>query len=205
MVKDLKAGRTPAAHLGAQAKQRSLHNNYLTLPVIFLMLSVHYPLAFATQFNWLIASIIFLIGVLIRHYFNSKHARIGKPNWTWFLALALFVVIIWLSSFSKQNTEAIILNESSAFYQNEKFSEVNDIVLSRCSMCHTKEPFYEGVGRAPKDIILDSEVDIVKYAKVIALQSGYSSAMPPGNITYMEDSERQIIVKWYLESVDNKS
>ncbi|MCF6343882.1 MAG: urate hydroxylase PuuD [Devosiaceae bacterium] len=205
VVKDLKAGRTPAAHLGAQAKQRSLHNNYLTLPVIFLMLSVHYPLAFATQFNWLIASIIFLIGVLIRHYFNSKHARIGKPNWTWFLALALFVVIIWLSSFDKQNTETIILNESSSFYQNEKFSEVNDIVLSRCSMCHTKEPFYEGIGRAPKDIILDSEADIVKYAKVITLQSGYSSAMPPGNITYMENSERQIIVKWYLESVDNKS
>ncbi len=205
VVKDLKAGRTPAAHLGAQAKQRSLHNNYLTLPVIFLMLSVHYPLAFATQYNWLIASIIFLIGVLIRHYFNTKHARIGKPNWTWFLALALFIVIIWLSSFGKQNTEAIILNESSSFYQNEKFSEVNNIVLSRCSMCHTQEPFYEGVGRAPKDIILDSEADIVKYAKVITLQSGYSSAMPPGNITYMEDGERQIIVKWYLESIDNKS
>jgi uncharacterized membrane protein len=83
VVADLLAGKSPDPALGKQAKQRSLHNNYLTLPVIFLMLSNHYPLAFGTQFNWIIAALIFLIGVLIRHFFNSMHAGKGTPYWTW--------------------------------------------------------------------------------------------------------------------------
>ena len=83
VVADLKAGRVPDAKYGKIAKQRSLHNNYLTLPVIFFMLSSHYPLAFATQWNWLIASLIFLEGVVIRHWFNTRHARKGNPHWTW--------------------------------------------------------------------------------------------------------------------------
>jgi len=78
VVADLKAGRVPDAKYGKIAKQRSTHNNYLTLPVIFLMLSNHYPLAFASQYNWIIASLVFLMGVTIRHYFNSIHARKGS-------------------------------------------------------------------------------------------------------------------------------
>ena len=74
VVADLIAGRKPDPKYGKIAKQRSTHNNYLTLPVLFLMLSNHYPLAFATEFNWVIASLVFIIGVLIRHYFNTMHA-----------------------------------------------------------------------------------------------------------------------------------
>ncbi len=83
VVADLKAGRKPDPKYGKIAKQRSTHNNYLTLPVLFLMLSNHYPLVFATQYNWLIASLVFLMGVTIRHWFNTKHARKGNPHWTW--------------------------------------------------------------------------------------------------------------------------
>ena len=79
VVADLKAGRTPDPKYGKIAKLRSTHNNYLTLPVVFLMLSNHYPLAFGTEFNWVIASLIFIIGVLIRHYFNTRHAGKGSP------------------------------------------------------------------------------------------------------------------------------
>ena len=87
VVADLIAGRKPGSgNTARQAKQRSLHNNYLTLPVLFLMLSNHYPLAFGTQFNWVIASLVFIIGVLIRHYFNTMHARKGNPTWTWLAA-----------------------------------------------------------------------------------------------------------------------
>ena len=78
VVADLQAGREPDAKYGKIAKLRSTHNNYLTLPVIFLMLSTHYPLAFATDFNWIIASLVFLMGVTIRHWFNTHHARKGK-------------------------------------------------------------------------------------------------------------------------------
>lgn len=80
VVADLIAGRTPDPALGKQAKQRSTHNNYLTLPVLFLMLSNHYPLAFGTQYNWIIASLVFLMGVTIRHWFNTQHARKGAPT-----------------------------------------------------------------------------------------------------------------------------
>ena len=101
VVADLKAGRVPDAKYGKIAKQRSLHNNYLTLPVLFLMLSNHYPLAFATEFNWVIASLVFIIGVLIRHYFNTAHARKGNPTWTWLAAAVLFMIIAWLSTVPK--------------------------------------------------------------------------------------------------------
>ena len=84
VVADLIAGRKPDAKYGKIAKQRSTHNNYLTLPVIFLMLSNHYPLAFAGQNTWAIASLVFLMGVTIRHWFNTHHARKGNPHWTWF-------------------------------------------------------------------------------------------------------------------------
>ena len=92
VVADLVAGRKPDPKYGRIAKTRSLHNNYLTLPVIFLMLSNHYPLAFGTEFNWVIASLIFLIGVLIRHYFNTVHARKGNPHWTWGAAAVIFII-----------------------------------------------------------------------------------------------------------------
>ena len=83
VVADLKAGRVPDARYGQIAKQRSTHNNYLTLPVIFFMLSNHYPLAHSSAYSWVIAALVFLLGVSIRHYFNSRHARQGNPVWTW--------------------------------------------------------------------------------------------------------------------------
>jgi uncharacterized membrane protein len=97
VVADLKAGRTPDPKYGKIAKLRSTHNNYLTLPVIFLMLSNHYPLAFASEWNWLIASLVFLMGVTIRHFFNTMHAKGGYKWWTWGATAAIFAVIMWLS------------------------------------------------------------------------------------------------------------
>ena len=203
VVADLKAGRVPAAHLGAQAKQRSLHNNYLTLPVIFLMLSNHYPLAFATEYNWIIASLVFLMGVLIRHYFNTKHARKGTPHWTWLLSALIFIAIMWLSSNPRlPGTEAETLPPGGeAFISSPHFEAVRNTVMGRCTMCHTAEPYQDGVVAPPKDVILDNDVAIVAHARQIALQSGYSTAMPPGNVSFMEPQERALIVTWYRESL----
>jgi uncharacterized membrane protein len=83
VVADLKAGRTPDPDYGRVAKLRSMHNNYLTLPVLFLMLSNHYPLAFASDYNWVIASLVFLMGVTIRHFFNERHAGTSNPTWAY--------------------------------------------------------------------------------------------------------------------------
>lgn len=199
VVADLIAGRIPDAKYGKIAKQRSTHNNYLTLPVVFLMLSNHYPLAFGTQYTWLIASLVFLMGVTIRHFFNTMHARKGTPYWTWAVTAILFIIIMWLSTapmFQADKSE-----EAQAglvqFAQAEGWEEVHDIILGRCSMCHAEEPFYEGILWAPKGVRLDTEAQIVRNARAVYLQAGLSHAMPPANLSYIEEEERAAIVKWY--------
>ncbi|MBO9451630.1 urate hydroxylase PuuD [Tropicibacter sp. R16_0] len=202
VVDDLKNGRTPDPKYGKIAKLRSTHNNYLTLPVVFLMLSNHYPLAFATEYNWIIASLVFLMGVTIRHYFNSMHAGLGKPNWTWMVTALLFIAIIWLSTAPMHQT----LEEAEAkpltpyeqkFAEADGFEEAHEIVLGRCSMCHAREPFWDGILWAPKGVLLETEADIARNAQAIYLQAGITHAMPPANITYMEDEDRLAIVKWF--------
>jgi len=201
VVADLKAGRTPAAYLGMQAKQRSLHNNYLTLPVIFLMLSNHYPLAFATEFNWVIASLVFLIGVLIRHYFNTIHARKGNPHWTWAASAILFVIIMWLSTVPQVLTgERKISAAEERFISSAHFPAVRDTVMGRCGMCHAEETAYEGIHIAPKNVKLDNDNDIAAHAREIYLQAGRSHAMPPGNVSGITEEERRLLVTWFEEA-----
>jgi len=205
VVADLKAGRVPDAKYGKIAKQRSTHNNYLTLPVIFLMLSNHYPLAFATQYNWVIASLVFLMGVTIRHYFNAKHARQGNPTWTWLVTVILFLLIAWLSTapmFQADQTDATMNVPAQKFASAEGFSDVHDIILGRCSMCHATEPSWPGLHWAPKGVRLETEAEIATAARRIYVQAGITHAMPPGNLSYMEPEERATIVAWYRAATD---
>ncbi|RUW68553.1 MULTISPECIES: urate hydroxylase PuuD [unclassified Mesorhizobium] len=198
VVADLIAGRKPDPKYGKIAKQRSLHNNYLTLPVLFLMLSNHYPLAFGTEFNWVIASLVFIIGVLIRHYFNSVHARKGNPTWTWLGAAVLFVIIIWLSTAPKVLTgEPKASAAAETYIASAHFQAVRDTVLGRCSMCHAEEPAYEGIYHAPKGVMLDTDARIAEHAREIYLQAGRSHAMPPANVTQISDKERALLVAWF--------
>ncbi|MEI9407061.1 urate hydroxylase PuuD [Mesorhizobium argentiipisi] len=201
VVADLIAGRKPDPKYGKIAKQRSLHNNYLTLPVLFLMLSNHYPLAFGTQFNWVIASLVFIIGVLIRHYFNTVHARKGNPTWTWLGAAVLFMIIIWLSTVPKVLTGEPKTSAASAAAQvyiaSAHFPAVRDTVLGRCSMCHTQEPVYEGIYHAPKGVLLDTDERIAEHAREIYIQAGRAHAMPPANVTQITDQERALLVAWF--------
>ena len=203
VVADLKAGRTPDAKYGKIAKLRSTHNNYLTLPVVFLMLSNHYPLAFATRYNWIIAALVFLMGVTIRHYFNTRHARAGNPVWTWVATAVLFIAIMWLSmapleqqSYEESEARALTPTET-VFAEAEGFDEVADIVLGRCSMCHAREPGWDGIHRAPKNVLLETRPEIAAAARQIYIQAGVSHAMPPANISWMEPQERAKIVEWY--------
>lgn len=203
VVADLQAGRTPDAKYGKIAKLRSTHNNYLTLPVIFLMLSNHYPLAFATQYNWLIAALVFLMGVTIRHFFNTMHARGGMKWWTWAVTAALFAGIMALSMAGPEYTpleeeEARALTPTEQrFAQADGFEDVTDIVMGRCAMCHAREPGYDGIGHAPKNVLLEAPSEIAAEAKRIYLQAGLSTAMPPANVSWMEPEERAAIVAWY--------
>ena len=201
VVASLKAGEKPDPALGKQAKQRSLHNNYLTLPVIFFMLSNHYPLAFGTQFNWIIAALVFLMGVTIRHYFNTVHARKGNPTWTWLATAILFILIAWLSTVPKVLTgdreEEAASAHAAPYLASAHFEAVRDTVLGRCSMCHSTEPFWEGIHQAPKAVMLDTDAKIAANAREIYLQAGRSHAMPPGNLTGITPEERKLIVAWF--------
>ncbi|HHY48576.1 MAG TPA: cysteine desulfurase, partial [Alphaproteobacteria bacterium] len=178
-----------------------LHNNYLTLPVVFFMLASHYPLAFATQWNWLIAALIFLEGAIIRHWFNTRHARRGNPHWTWAAAIVIFVCIAWLSSGPKLPTgaETVASPSAEAMMRSPHFEAAVQAVQTRCPMCHTAEPAWDGIAQAPKNVILDNPVAIANHAEQIAMQAGYSHAMPPGNVTEMTDAERALLVAWFRD------
>ncbi|MEF3048562.1 urate hydroxylase PuuD [Pseudotabrizicola sp. L79] len=200
VVADLKAGRKPDPKYGKIAKQRSTHNNYLTLPVLFLMLSNHYPLVFATEWNWVIASLVFLMGVTIRHFFNSEHAGKGSPWWTWAVTAVLFLLIAWLSTAPMRTVpepEAKLTGAALRFVAADGFEDVVSIVQGRCSMCHAAEPVWEGLHWPPKGVVLENEAQIAHEARRIVLQSGLSHAMPPGNLSYMEPAEREAIVRWF--------
>ncbi|PLW78806.1 urate hydroxylase PuuD [Cohaesibacter celericrescens] len=204
VVADLKAGRVPDAKYGKIAKLRSTHNNYLTLPVIFLMLSNHYPLAFASPYNWVIAALVFLMGVTIRHYFNSKHAGKGHPIWTIPATIVLFIAVIWISLLPAEHLGEEMEESSRPLSPSEQkfasadgFEEVSDIIMSRCSMCHARETAWDGIGVAPRGLYLEHEGEIARAAQLIFLNAGVTNAMPPANVTYMEPEERRAIVKWF--------
>ncbi|MGP1358012.1 urate hydroxylase PuuD [Roseicyclus sp.] len=201
VVADLKAGRTPDPKYGKIAKLRSTHNNYLTLPVIFLMLSNHYPLAFASEWNWLIASLVFLMGVTIRHFFNTMHARGGYRWWTWGATATIFAAIVWLSVLPLMRDdpveEAALSPAQAAFAAHPDFTEVADIVYSRCSMCHAQEVFWPGIAVAPGGVMLDTDARIAVHAREIYLQAGVSHAMPPNNLSMIDDAERRALRDWY--------
>jgi uncharacterized membrane protein len=201
VVDDLKAGRAPDPRLGKEAKQRSLHNNYLTLPVIFFMLANHYPLAFGTEFIWVMAGLILLLGALIRHFFNSMHATGRKPWWTWGAAAALFLGVVALSTWrggipSGDDVSSYSKDPELALAHSLHFEDAQNIVLSRCSMCHAREPLWEGISVPPKNVVLETADDIVRNAALIESQAVRSRAMPPGNVTEMTPEERDALALW---------
>jgi len=208
VVADLKAGKEPDPALGKAAKQRSLHNNYLTLPVIFLMLSNHYPLAFATEWNWVIAGLVLLMGAVIRHFFNTMHATGEQPWWCWALAGILFIIVITLSGAPGWRTGSAEAETATrdwsgdpqyALATSPHFEEAEAIILSRCSMCHAREPLWPGMIHPPKNIPLETADDVVHYASLIERQAVRSHAMPPGNITGLEPAERELLARWLAD------
>ncbi|MEJ6745535.1 MAG: urate hydroxylase PuuD [Yoonia sp.] len=207
VVADLKAGRTPDAKYGKIAKLRSTHNNYLTLPVVFLMLSNHYPLSFGTEYAWLIASLIFLTGVTIRHYFNTMHATGTGPHWTWAVTVILMIVIAWLSSVRPDDSydDAMARDLTPVeqhFASAEGFEVAYDTVIGNCSMCHAREPAWDGIRWAPKGIYLETPSDVARHANLIYLQAGITNAMPPPNAIQMDQTARETIIAWVKAAHD---
>jgi uncharacterized membrane protein len=150
------------------------------------------------------------MGVTIRHYFNTGHARKGHPRWTWAATALIFFVIMGLSlaplmqrdDLAETDARANVLTLSPELQKKANhplFEEVGYIVEGRCSMCHATEPLWDGIIVAPKNVYLETSADILAQAKAIYLHSAVSHAMPPANITYMEAGERALIRRWYQD------
>jgi uncharacterized membrane protein len=189
IVAALLAGQSPDPRLGKAGKERSVHNNYLTLPVVVLMISNHYPLLFATRYNWLIVAIVLALGPVIRHFFNERHKGRPSPWWVWGVAAAGMIAIGLLSAAGPRQT-------ATARATTPTYAAVEDIVMSRCSMCHAAEPVWDGIVTAPKAVLLDSAEHIQRNMRLIARNAAWSSAMPPGNITEITPEERATLAAW---------
>ena len=190
IVAALLAGQSPDPKLGKAGKERSVHNNYLTLPVVVLMISNHYPLLFATRFNWVIVAIVLALGPVIRHFFNERHAGRKSPWWVWGVAAVGMIAIGFLSAAGPRDARTGALSTAPTF------ASVEEIVMTRCSMCHAAEPVWEGIVTAPKGILLDSTEHIHRNLRLAARNAGWASAMPPGNVTEMTGEERAVIAAY---------
>jgi uncharacterized membrane protein len=198
VVAALLAGQTPDPKLGKEAKLRSTHNNYLTLPVIFLMLSNHYPLAWSSAYSVAIVGMIVIAGAVIRHFFNSQHAGKGSPWWTWALAALCLWAAIWLSIIGKPGYANLAQAPANATPEvvTASFDEAVLAIQSRCSMCHAAEPAWDGITIAPKGVRLDTPEEIERHREMIRVQSVLTHAMPPNNITEMTLDERRAVAAW---------
>jgi uncharacterized membrane protein len=193
IVASLIAGQSPDPKLGKTSKERSVHNNYLTLPVVVLMISNHYPLLYATRFNWIIVAIVLALGPVIRHFFNERHAGRKSPWWVWGVAAIGMIAIGFLSAAGPREVK------TSALAAPPTLANVEEIVMSRCSMCHAAEPVWAGIVTAPKGILLDGTEHIQRNIRLIGRVAAWSNAMPPGNITEMTGEERSILAGYILQ------
>jgi uncharacterized membrane protein len=205
VIADLLAGKEPNPEYGKQAKARSTHNNYLTLPVLFLMLSNHYPLTYTSPYAWLMVGFVLVAGALIRHFYNQRHAGYGDRWWTWGGAGACLAAIIVISLPSSPvgrqalGLKPVKFDHVASTDIDSKIvvpKSVNEIILTRCVMCHAGEPVWPGIATAPRGVVLETDGQIARQAAAIRIQAVMTKAMPPNNITEMTLDERRQLAAW---------
>ncbi len=202
VVADLVAGRTPDARFGKIGKQRSTHNNYITLPVLFMMLANHYPVTYANNTVIpVITALVVVAGAVIRHFYNVRHADHAKsPWWCWFVAIIALWLAFWVAMASSPGgRERLGLGAMSAARLasiTPAPPQVADVISTRCSMCHAAEPVWPGLQIAPKNVRLDTPQFVALHADAIKLHAVMTHAMPPNNLTQMTPDERRVVAAW---------
>jgi uncharacterized membrane protein len=182
VVADLIAGRTPDPALGAAAKQRSLHNNYMTLPVLFIMISPHYPMTYGAERPWLVLALLGLTGVAVRHVFNLR-GRGQATGWTIVLATALALASVTYVTLEKAGRTA------SPPAQNLTYAGIAPILATHCAACHNVQP-------PPRGVALDSWEHVSAASARIKAVAVDTQVMPLGNPTHMTPAERQRLGAW---------
>jgi len=184
IVDALIAGRQPDPRLGAIGKQRSVHNNYLTLPVLLMMVSNHYPMLGGHPQPWLIVALVIVVGASVRHLLNRHDAGDPFASFGWALPVAAVALVgaIWLTAPRPQPAIAgLTVSDSAAMA----------IVGKHCIMCHATHPTHDGFDQPPKGIVFASPADLHDHATQIMAQAVNSTTMPLGNETGMTTAERQ--------------
>jgi len=190
MVNAMMAGQKPDPIHGLKAKQRSVHNNYFTLPVLFIMISNHYAMTYRHDHAWAVLAVIMLAGVLIRHFFNLRHR--GRIEYKYpAMGLALLVgVAVAIAPPAPVASPAVA--DASA-----QFAQVKAIIDARCVSCHADRPTQPGFTAAPLGMALTTNAQIAQHAAKIYQQAVELKAMPLANLTQMTDAERAQIGAWY--------
>jgi uncharacterized membrane protein len=186
LVRAKEAGREPDPAPGLEAKRRSVHNNYLTLPVVFTMISNHFPFTYEDAHAWLVLVALVLIGAWIRHFFNLRHA--GRTAWWIPVTAGAAAIALAVAMRPDEGGGAPSRTVSDA--------EAIAIVQQRCVPCHSSNPTEPGYDVAPAGITFDSRDQIVERADAIEEQAVRTTAMPLGNATGMTDQERETLGAW---------
>ena len=194
MLAEIRAGREPNPRPGFLGKVRSVHNTYFTLPVLFSMISGHFPMSFSGPYGWLSLALICAAGVLVRLFFVLTHKRrfvIALP-----LAALVLLVLVAIANAPRPSAGARGVLVS--------FAQVEPIIRQRCAVCHAAHPVQPGFAGAPEGIMLDSPVRIAGAAARIYQQAVITKAMPLGNITKMSDLERALIAQWFTQGAKTR-
>jgi uncharacterized membrane protein len=181
-------GEAPDPRLGAMGKQRSVHNNYLTLPVLLMMVSNHYPILTNHPHSWILVALILVLGAMARHFLNRHEAGDPFAKIWWTLpvaAAALVAALIMTAPAARTGGEAVVSD-----------ADVLTITQTHCAMCHADKPTHEGFADAPKGVVLTDIAHLRRYAAVIDQQAVKSDAMPLGNETGMTEQERKTLGDW---------
>lgn len=177
-------GEAPDATLGLRAKQRSVHNNYLTLPVVLAMISPHFAFLYAGEYNWLVLFLLFLAGAFVRHWFNLRNQ--GRSAIAWPLAaLAIGVAL------------AIALAPRAPAGGTATFAEANRVIQARCVACHAAAPTHPSAPVAAAGVMLETPRQIAAWAARIHERAVVTRTMPLANLTQMTDAERALLGRWY--------
>ena len=186
MVAAAARGEEPDPGPGIRGKQRSVHNTYFTLPVLFVMISNHYAMTYSHAYNWAILVAITVAGALIRVYFVARHKGAASP-----VPVIMALVIL-------AGVAALIAPKAGATSGGAvSFNEVRTVVHHRCTSCHSSQPTHPAFPAAPGGVILDTDQQIVAEAQRIHQQTVATRVMPIGNLTGMTEAERDVLDRWY--------
>jgi uncharacterized membrane protein len=186
MIAQVLAGEAPDARLGKRSKQRSVHNNYMTLPVLFVMISNHYPLIFGAPLNWLWLAGLSGAGILIRHFFNARNAGRFQPEYLLYGAL-VFALVAALNEAAKPKPVTVA---------HATYAEARAVVDRHCIMCHSARPTHRGITAPPNGAAFDTAEGLQKRARRIYERAVATHSMPQGDETGMTERERAVLGAW---------